>query len=125
MFAMFVGSPLFILLVVGATPAVWFLIAMMGRQNVKKSQNLMQTGLRGAGQILSVADTGMTINDNPRVALTLQVQPDNGGPAFQLAQTATVSRIAIPRQGDQVVVWYDPNDPNKFTWQPAPAVTTN
>jgi hypothetical protein len=124
MFAMFVGSPLFILLVVGATPAVWFLVAMMGRSNVKKAQNLMATGARAAGTITSVSDTGMTINDNPRVALTLQVQPDNGGPAFQVAQTSTVSRIAIPRQGDQVVVWYDPADPNNFTWQPAPPVAT-
>jgi hypothetical protein len=121
---MFVGSPLFILLVVGIGPAIWFLVAMSGRANVQKAQNLMATGARARGTITSVTDTGMTINDNPRVALTARLEPEDGSPGFDVTQTATVSRIAIPRMGDPIVAWYDRADPNKWAWQPAPPVTT-
>ena len=114
MFAMFVGTPLFIILVVGATPAVWFLVAMAGRSNVKKTQNLMATGARATGTIPSVSDTGMTINDNPRVALTLQVQPDNGAARVHSSRRPRRCRASRSRaQGDQVAVWYDRGEPER------------
>jgi hypothetical protein len=98
------------------------MFAMGGRANVKKAQNLMATGARARGAITGVADTGMTINDNPRVAITAQLQPEDGSPAFAVQQTVTVSRISIPRAGDQIVAWYDRSDPSRWTWQAAPAV---
>jgi hypothetical protein len=122
MFAMFVGSPLFILLCVGIGPAIWFAMMFAGRRNQAKAQNLMATGARARGVITSVGDTGVTVNMNPRIMITARIEPEDRSPAFDAQQTLTVSRIAIPRAGDQIAVWYDRNDPSQWAWQPAAAV---
>jgi hypothetical protein len=87
---------------------------MFGRGKREKVQNLMATGAKGIGVVLNVQDTGMTMNDNPRVKLTFQIDPLDGSPGFQAEKTATVSRVAIPRIGDRYACWYDPADPS--TW---------
>ena len=61
----------------------------------KRKQRLEEAGVNATGQVVSVKDTGMTINDNPRVVLTLQVTPADGSPAFQVTKKQTVSRVAI------------------------------
>lgn len=65
-------------------------------------------GLRAAGAptetatVLAVQDTGQTINDNPHVVLTIEL----GG--AQTALATLVSRLEIPRTGEQVLVVRDP-----------------
>jgi hypothetical protein len=76
----------------------------------KRKQRLEEAGVNATGQVVAVKDTGMTINDNPRVALTLQVTPADGSPAFEVSKKQTVSRVAIPRAGDAFLVRYDPDD---------------
>ncbi len=66
----------------------------------------------------------MTINDNPRVKLTLQVQPEGEVP-FQAEKKITVSRVSIPRAGDEYVVRYDPADPSKVEFDTAAAAQAN
>jgi preprotein translocase subunit YajC len=117
MTAMFVGSPLFIILCVGIGPAVWFLMLNNGRRSQARAQSLMATGARGRGVVTNVGDTGVTINENPRIMLTARITPEDGSPAFDAQQTVTVSRIAIPRVGDQLMVWYDRTDPSQWAWQ--------
>src|SRR5689334_25290956 len=46
----------------------------MMRKNQQKVQNLMATGKQGEATILSMEDTGMRINDDPRLALTLEIR---------------------------------------------------
>lgn len=64
--------------------------------------------LRAAGvptqpaTVLGMQDTGQTINDNPSIVLTLQV----GDQAVGIH--ALVSRLEIPRVGEQVQVLADP-----------------
>ena len=123
MTATFVGSPLFIILCVGIGPAIWLLMLNAGRRNAARAQNLMATGARGHGVVTNVGDTGVTINENPRIMLTARIQPEDGSPAFDAQQTVTVSRIAIPRVGDQLMVWYDRTDPSQWAWQPVAAAT--
>src|SRR6266542_5663765 len=82
----------------------------------KKAEELFATGSKGAGTVLQVQDTGMTVNDNPRVKMTFRVEPIDGGEAFDLTKTTTVSRVEIPRQGDRYPVWYDPQDPGKWAY---------
>ena len=67
----------------------------------------------------------MTINDNPRVQLVMRIQPEDGSPAFDATKAVTVSRIAIPRAGDQFPVWYDRANPTQWAYgaQPAAAAT--
>jgi hypothetical protein len=77
----------------------------------KKAQELFETGSKGVGTVLQVQDTGMTVNDNPRVKMVFRVEPLDGAAAFDAQKTQTVSRVEIPRQGDRYPVWYDPEDP--------------
>ena len=82
----------------------------------KKAEDLMANGSKGAGTVVSVRDTGTTINDNPRVEMVFRVEPLDGGPAFDLTKKTTVSRVEIPRQGDRYPVWYDPQDPSRWAY---------
>jgi hypothetical protein len=82
----------------------------------KKAEELFATGSKGAGTVIEVRDTGMTVNENPRVKMTFRVEPLDGSPAFDATKTATVSRVQIPRQGDRYPVWYDPQDPDKWAY---------
>ena len=44
----------------------------------KKAGNLVANGSRGVGTITDIQDTGMTINDDPRVRLRFRVEPLDG-----------------------------------------------
>ena len=65
----------------------------------KQAENLVQTGSKGVGAVISVQDTGMTVNDNPRVKMVFRVEPLYGSPAFDAEKTKTVSRVADPAPG--------------------------
>jgi hypothetical protein len=82
----------------------------------KMAEQLMATGSRGAGTVVQVQDTGMTVNDNPRIKMTFRVEPLDGTPAFDTTKTTTVSRVEIPRQGDRYPVWYDAQDTSKWMY---------
>ena len=86
----------------------------MFKNKKKQAEDLFQNGARGVGTVVSVQDTGTTINDNPRVKMTFRVEPIDGSPAFDAEKKTTVSRVEIPRQGDRYPVWYDPQDTG--TW---------
>jgi hypothetical protein len=81
----------------------------------KQAAELFESGAKGAGTVISVQDTGMTVNDNPRVKMVFRVEPLDGSPPFDAQKTTTVSRVEIPRQGDRYPVWYDPAEP-AGTW---------
>ena len=90
----------------------------MGLFNRKREQaaNLFATGAKAVGTVLEVRDTGMTINDNPRVRMTFRLEPLDGGTAFEAEKTTTVSRVDIPRAGDRYPAWYDLEDPTKWAY---------
>jgi hypothetical protein len=81
----------------------------------KVAAELMATGSKAVGTVVSVKDTGTTVNNNPRIKMTFRMEPLDGTPAFDAQKTRTISRLQIPRQGDRFPVWYDPADPAK-TW---------
>jgi hypothetical protein len=87
---------------------------MFGRGKREKAENLLANGARGVGVVQAVQDTGMTINDNPRVAMTFRVEPLDGSAPFEATKTKTVSRVQIPRAGERYPVWFDQSDPS--TW---------
>jgi hypothetical protein len=77
-----------------------------------KKKDILVHGVQARAVITRVDDTGMTINDNPRVKLTLQVQPDGDLP-FEVTKKMTVSRLSIPAIGSSTWVRYDAADKNK------------
>jgi hypothetical protein len=87
-----------------------------GKRKREKAQTLFETGSKGIGEVLGVQDTGMTMNDNPRVRMTFRVEPIDGSAPFEAEKTTMVSRVQIPRQGDRYPVWYDPADHGSWAY---------
>lgn len=84
----------------------------MMRNNQKKLQNLAATGKQGEATILQMQDTGMRINDNPRLTLLLEVRIP-GYPPYQVNKTLTMEMIRMPQiqPGMVVACLADPSDP--------------
>ncbi|MBJ7329799.1 MAG: SHOCT domain-containing protein [Solirubrobacteraceae bacterium] len=82
----------------------------------KKAANLMAEGAKAVGTVVQVQDTGMTVNDNPRVKMLFRVEPLDGSPAFDAEKTKTVSRVEIPQAGQRYPVWYDVEDPSSWLY---------
>jgi hypothetical protein len=96
----------------GITAAAIGIPIYMMRKNQQKVQNLMATGKQGEATILSMEDTGMRINDDPRLTLTLEVRIP-GYPPYQIRKTMTIEMIRMPQvqPGSIVAVLADPEQP--------------
>jgi hypothetical protein len=84
--------------------------------NAHAQAQLVHGGRRAPAVLLEVEDTGTTVNHDPRVRLRLRVEPE-GEPPFELERKLLVSRVAVPRAGERVEVFYDPEDPERFTFR--------
>src|SRR5512139_1503819 len=91
-------------------------MGLFGKSRQEKAINLVETGSRGVGVVVNVQDTGVTMNDNPRVSMAFRVEPLDGSPPFEARKTKVVSRVEIPRAGDRYPVWYDPADPESWAY---------
>jgi Short C-terminal domain len=91
-------------------------MGIFGKSKKEKAADLMASGSKGVGTVVSVRDTGTTINDNPRVEMVFRVEPLDGSPTMDLTKKTTVSRVEIPRQGDRYPVWYDPADASLWAY---------
>ena len=87
-----------------------------GRGKKEKAKQLFETGSKGVGVVIRVQDTGMTMNDDPRVRMTFRIEPLDGGAPFEAEKTKTVSRVAVPRAGERYATWYDPADPTSWAY---------
>ena len=90
------------------------LLRRAGARKMAMAEELMRSGAKGVGTIAEVRDTGVTLNDNPQVAIRMRVAPLDGGPGIERSKTVIVSRVAIPRAGERFPVWYDRVDPEKW-----------
>ena len=92
--------------------AGFFLYRMF--KNMGQNSSLIKSGIQAPAVILNAEDTGASMNDNPQVRLTLQVNPADR-PSFQAVTTTFVSRIRIGMitPGSPAMVRFDPNDTTK------------
>ena len=83
-------------------------------KNMGQNSSLIKSGIQAPAVILNAEDTGASMNDNPQVRLTLQVNPVDR-PSFQAVTTTFVSRIRIGMitPGSPAMVRFDPNDTTK------------
>ena len=72
---------------------------------------IIRSGVPAEGRILKLADTGVTINNDPVVEFVLLVTPRSGEP-FEARSKALVSRLDIPavQPGRVLPVRFDPQD---------------
>lgn len=80
-------------------------------------------GVRAPGVVAALDDTGFTVNNNPRITVTIDVTPATSE-AFRTADTMVVSRLALPRLGDAVDVRFDPADHSNFVFRLVPGSST-
>lgn len=82
------------------------------RNNQKRAEELMQKGTQGEATILSLQDTGMLINNQPRVTMMLEVRVAMR-PPYQVTKTMTVPliRLSQVQTGSVVPVMVDLSDP--------------
>jgi hypothetical protein len=103
-----------------------FAVGFMFSQSSSNAQRLQAVGIPGTATVISAQDTGMTINDNPRVNLTLQVAA--GGNTYQASTSVTVPRLQVGRlaPGSVLAIKVDPAKPSDMVidWQAVPGVTT-
>ena len=59
----------------------------------------MESGTKAVGTIATVRDTGMTVNDNPRVTMIFRIEPLDGTAPFEAEKQSTVPRVS--RAGTQ------------------------
>ena len=80
---------------------------------------LVTSGIEAPATIIDVVDTGMSVNDQPRAEIVLRVDAPGGEP-LELRRKMIVSRVKVPRVGENVTVYYDPENPNEaFTFRAA------
>jgi hypothetical protein len=106
-----------LVITVVAIAVPFYFIRKMSENNRKRAEELAAVGTQGEATILSIQDTGMRINDNPRVALVLEIRLPNM-PPYQIQKTITISivQLAQVQTGAVVPVLVDlsaPNNPDK------------
>ena len=82
------------------------------RNQRKRAEELAAKGTQGEATILSLQDTGMFVNNNPRVTITMEIRMPYGAP-YQITKTMTVPmiRLAQVQTGSVVQVMVDMSDP--------------
>lgn len=82
------------------------------RKNRQKAEELMAKGTQGEATILTLEDTGMRVNDNPRVKMDLEIRMPYGMP-YKITKTVTIPLIRLSQiqVGSVVPVMVDMTDP--------------
>ena len=75
----------------------------------EKRARLMKDGKKSGATILRVEDTNTTLNNNPQVIIYLKVKPEKEE-EFEAKVETYVSRVRITRKGNNVTVYYNPQD---------------
>ncbi len=101
------------IITIAAIALPFYFINKMRKDNQKKAEVLMATGKQGEATILALQDTGMRINDDPRVSLILEVRIPGYAP-YQVQKTMTLPliRMSQVQVGAVVAVMADPTQPN-------------
>lgn len=83
----------------------------------------IKNGLRTTAKVLEVRDTGVTINDNPQVGLTLELRTQEGA-RLEVEAKTVVSRLSVGNVQPGVLahVLYDPLKPQRLVVESFEAV---
>ncbi len=97
--------------VTGGMSLIPFAIGFNLRRSARRAERLRLHGVRGKGRIVSIARTGVTINDVPQHRLTLTIQLE-GRPPYEASTKMLLpeSTLAHFTPGTQLNVRVDPED---------------
>lgn len=79
-----------------------------------EARRIRRVGQSAEALVLAIADTGMTVNDDPIVEFRLRVRPVSGEP-YEVRTRGLVGRLDVPQvqPGAVLPVAIDPADPQK------------
>ena len=99
-------------LVIPVATSFGILIWIRGKQ--KQINEIVTTGKQGTAVILEMSDTGVAINDNPRLKLLLEIHIPNYQP-YQAQKTVTLPLIYLPQvqTGSTIHILADPEQPHE------------
>lgn len=109
-----------VIIVVGLAIALGLIILVF--QSLRKdyrelaqARTLIADGEPARAKILSMSDTGTTLNDNPKVKFLLEVFPGGRAP-YRAEIKCYVSRLRLPQvqPGNDIAVKIDPEDETKI-----------
>lgn len=86
---------------------------MLAGLGVGMPEELRQRGVSAPAEILTIWDTGWTINDDPVIGMSVRVRPADRPPFEARIEKTAISRIAVPQfqPGQAVMVRFDPLNP--------------
>ena len=89
-------------------------------KQMKNRKRLAQEGSLAMADVISISQSGTTVNQVPEMHLTLAVDNPGGRPRkIEIRQLVDIG--SMPRPGDRVYVLVDPNDPNNVVLSPVPS----
>jgi hypothetical protein len=82
---------------------------------VTASRELQRTGVAAEAEILSLWDTGITVNQDPVIGLKVRVRPRDGAAYEATIEKSLVSRLDVPQfqPGRTIPVRFDPQNPSR------------
>lgn len=80
---------------------------MGAAETSRRKKILRERGVQATATITSVRDTGITVNNNPYVEITVQINKE-----ITATFTTTISRVNLPVVGGLIEVIYDPINPS-------------
>lgn len=115
----------------GFIALTWVAVGVVGKKlgsnAQKRAMHFAQHGLDATATLTGLADTGVTINENPRVKLSLNVAVP-GRPVYQVQKTETMSRLSVGmlQIGREYPCKVDPSNPNELlvSWTGQPVGPT-
>lgn len=88
--------------------------AMIDRMSgVAEAKKLQESGVAADARILAIWDTGITVNEDPVIAMRVEVSRPDGSVYDAVIPKTLISRLDVPRfqPGGTVPVRIDPQDP--------------
>jgi hypothetical protein len=82
-----------------------------------EAKDLQRVGVAAQAEILSIGETGLTVNANPVIRLDVEVRPADRPPYQATIKRLLVSRLEIPQfqPGRVIPVRFDPRDPSRVS----------
>jgi PDZ domain len=89
---------------------------------MSEAKDLQRVGVSAQAAILSIGETGLTVNDDPVITLDVEVRPADRPPYHATIKRLLVSRLEIPQfqPGRVIPVRFDPRDPSRVSFDLGP-----
>ncbi|HEY6321535.1 MAG TPA: PDZ domain-containing protein [Thermoanaerobaculia bacterium] len=89
---------------------------------MSEAKDLQRVGVSAQAEILSIGETGLTVNANPVITLDVEVRPADRPPYRATIKRLLVSRLEVPQfqPGRVIPVRFDPRDPSRVSFDLGP-----